>query len=122
MTKRITTCVVIATIAILAIYDTVILLEPTQGDTISEIVRQWASDYGSVPFGVGVLVGHWFWPRAGVLRSIPALLVVCALMLGADLLTTLRFMPVVNLILGAVAGGVFWGPEKPCDARLSGPL
>lgn len=46
-----------------ALYEIYGLVTKTKGDTLSELV--WtATDYTPLtPLVIGIIVGHWFWPR-----------------------------------------------------------
>lgn len=48
----------------LVVYELVTLANDAPGDTISEIVWEATARRPLVPFAVGVLCGHFFWPRA----------------------------------------------------------
>lgn len=46
----------------LASWTTVAKLWGHEGDTVSEVVVGWASNYPLILVGIGVVLGHWFWP------------------------------------------------------------
>lgn len=56
--------VVVGAIALLLIYEGWTLINGVRGDTISETVWR-ASQRPLVPFLVGLLCGHFFWPPKG---------------------------------------------------------
>lgn len=61
-TRKITiVTMAISAIALIA-WDVYVILtqEAGGGGTISEILRDWSVDIWTIPFAVGVLVGHWF--------------------------------------------------------------
>lgn len=62
MTRLITSIVVIVATAALVVYDIVIVIEPTPGDTISAVLLNWAHRYPVVSWLWGGLAGHLFWP------------------------------------------------------------
>ena len=57
--------VVLGAVALLLLYEGWTLINGTPNDTISESVWALAQRYSLVPFLVGLLCGHWFWPRGG---------------------------------------------------------
>lgn len=63
MTKRITKVVMIATAALIILWDIYVAVEPTPGDTISEVLLGWAMQHPIIPFAIGVVCGHLFWPQ-----------------------------------------------------------
>jgi hypothetical protein len=52
-----------ALLLLILLYELVALGTPQQGDTISEIVWRVSSTRPILPFAVGVLCGHFFWPK-----------------------------------------------------------
>lgn len=62
-TKWITIGVLLGCVTILVGWDIYVAINPPDGDTISEVLFQWAGDHPVVPFVIGVLCGHWFWPQ-----------------------------------------------------------
>ncbi len=65
--KKTTTWVVFVVAGILLIWDIYVFVTPPKGDTISEVIAEWAQEWTVVPFVFGVLMGHFFWP----VRTIP---------------------------------------------------
>lgn len=55
----------IAGIALLFVYEIYALKTAAQGDTISEMVWTWSSKTALLPFGFGLLCGHWFFCKSG---------------------------------------------------------
>lgn len=51
-----------ATIVLLGV-ETVALLDPAGGDTVSEVFWTAASSLPLVPFALGLLCGHLVWPK-----------------------------------------------------------
>jgi hypothetical protein len=62
-TKRITSGILIAVTIGLIVWDIFMATNPIQGDTISEIVLNFAFSNPSIPFAFGCLMGHLFWPQ-----------------------------------------------------------
>ena len=63
MTTKITIGILIAFIALLIAWDIWVYLEPTPGDTISEVTLRFAQRHPVLPAAIGVLVGHLLWPQ-----------------------------------------------------------
>lgn len=62
MTRKITVWILLAIGVILIAWDVYVWLEPTEGDTISEVVHGWGTRSWFLLVGIGVLLGHFFWP------------------------------------------------------------
>jgi len=62
-TKKITMGVIIAAIVGLVGWDVYVGFTPTEGDTISEVIREMAYRYPIIAVAAGILVGHWFWSK-----------------------------------------------------------
>lgn len=68
MTTRVMTLLFIAfTIVSIAVYDTLVAVNKTPGDTISEITLHWAVRQPISVFclgaALGIVLGHLFWPQ-----------------------------------------------------------
>lgn len=120
MTKKLTVGLILATIAIWIGWDVFVAIEPTPGDTESEVLRDWGWRAPSFVFALGALLGHWF-GNADALVALrerfpwsPVLLAgIGAAVVGADVagwLTDLH--PMVALLAGIPAGAVLW-PLRP---------
>lgn len=110
------TVIGMAVIALLVISDVVLANDEVPGNAPSQVVR-WLSRYTvGVPFGLGVLMGHWFHPIddfdpiLGV-RS-PLVLLVIGLVLGiGGFIISLRGRPQSAwpwAILGSLLGWLLW--------------
>ena len=64
-TKKITVCLLLAMIAILGLWDVFAVSNNVAGDTISSIVLGTAHKYPIIPFILGIVMGHLFWPNKG---------------------------------------------------------
>jgi hypothetical protein len=53
----------VASVCGLAGWDIFVAANSSPGDTISEVVLEVALRHPIVPFALGVLCGHWFWPQ-----------------------------------------------------------
>jgi hypothetical protein len=64
-TKLITSIIMVAVIAVLIIWDVYVAANPVPGDTISEITLNFARRHPVIPFALGFVCGHLFWPQSG---------------------------------------------------------
>lgn len=62
-TRKATVWIIIGTVVALILWDIFVAVEPEDGDTISEVVLGWARRSPAIPFAVGFLCGHLFWPQ-----------------------------------------------------------
>jgi len=62
-TKKITSGILITVTIALVIWDIFMAGNPTEGDTISEIILSFSFSNPSIPFAFGCLMGHLFWPQ-----------------------------------------------------------
>jgi len=61
--KKITIAIIaIVTVGLIA-WDIYVFKTPEVGDTISEILLEWAKRNPIIPFAFGVLMGHLFWSQ-----------------------------------------------------------
>ena len=58
---RLTAKIILGATAGLLAYDLYAAVSPEEGDTISEVVAREARRRPIIAFGLGVVVGHWFW-------------------------------------------------------------
>jgi hypothetical protein len=64
MTGRETTAIILVIVAgLLIVWDIYLAAAPPTGDTISEVIRDFAYRHPIIPFAIGVLIGHWFWGK-----------------------------------------------------------
>lgn len=61
-----TTWVIVASVVILVAYDIYAYRKKGWGNTISEVVATNSLRHPMIPFLVGVLMGHFFWPQVAV--------------------------------------------------------
>jgi hypothetical protein len=61
--RDITKLIVLATVALLIIYDIAAYAASGVGATISRVTLSWSQDIPIVLIGIGVLIGHLFWPQ-----------------------------------------------------------
>jgi hypothetical protein len=62
-TRKTTITILISTVSALILWDIWVFIEPTDGDTISEVTLGFASDHPVVALIIGVVMGHLFWPQ-----------------------------------------------------------
>jgi hypothetical protein len=58
---RLTTKIILGATCALVAYDLYAAVSPEEGDTISEVIAREARRRPIIAFGLGVVVGHWFW-------------------------------------------------------------
>lgn len=58
-----TIIILVVTAILLIVWDIVVAANPVAGDTISEITLAFARKHPVVPFIMGVIMGHLFWPQ-----------------------------------------------------------
>lgn len=65
MTKIVTKVLMLSIAIVLIGWDIYVAANDIPGDTISELTLSWAFMHPVIPFAVGVLCGHLFWPQGG---------------------------------------------------------
>jgi hypothetical protein len=63
MTRKVTISILIVLCLVLIGWDVWVYLEPTPGDTISEVTFAFAQRHPVLPFAIGVICGHLLWPQ-----------------------------------------------------------
>ena len=116
--RKITGIFMVVALAVIIAWDAFVAAEPTKGDTISEIIRDYASGHPVIPVGIGVVAGHFFWPKKkrinGIWTAIWLSLVGFGL-LFSGLVFDLRWPPMLPFIGGVCLGHMVWaqvGPRK----------
>lgn len=61
--RKLTIGILVATALFLIGYDIVVAVNKEEGDTISEVTLDKAIRYPIIPFALGVVMGHLFWPQ-----------------------------------------------------------
>lgn len=95
-------------------YDIWVAVEPTDDDTISEILRGLSYDWGIVPFLWGILTGHLFIKKSWTgykFKSWWRYIYLSASAIGVGAVSYFDLFsihPTVWLGLGAIAGWMFW--------------
>jgi peptidoglycan/LPS O-acetylase OafA/YrhL len=59
-TRRMTIFILLAVAAVLIVWDVYVFVEPSEGDTISEVLAR-APRF--IVFAIGFVCGHIFWPQ-----------------------------------------------------------
>ena len=63
MTRKITIGLLVGAAAVLIGWDVWAVINPATDDTISEILFATAMQHPVIPFALGVVFGHLFWPQ-----------------------------------------------------------
>ena len=61
--KKLTAIILVVVVSAISIYDIFAAVYGGDGATVSEVVRAVSYSYPIVPFTLGVVCGHWFWPK-----------------------------------------------------------
>lgn len=62
-TRTVTIALILVTVACWLAWDVFAAIGAQQGATISEVVYGAARGHPAIPFGVGFICGHLFWPQ-----------------------------------------------------------
>lgn len=116
--------IVLSTIA-LAAYDVWPLLTEVEGDTISEVLRDWAPRHPFVPLALCVLIGHWFIHIPGWTRpkhgpkalALLGVLVLAGATLAPSVGVSIWIPAVVTGPIGLALGATLWSLEAPRKDR-----
>jgi len=63
MLDTIAKLIIIAIIAVITIWDVAVVLMGRPDTTISAVILKLSKEHPMIPFTLGVLVGHLFWPN-----------------------------------------------------------
>ena len=118
--KHTSIIIIIATVA-LAGYDILPLLTKVDGDTISEVLRDWAPRHPFVPLALCVLIGHWFIHIPGWTRpkhgpkalALLGLLVLAGSLIASSVGVSIWIPAVVTGPIGLALGATLWSLEAP---------
>lgn len=129
MTRKLTIGFILFVIFAVIAYDVWVWIEPTSGDTISEVIRDYGSRSWFVLVSLGVLLGHFFWNAKKVdyerrKWTMLGLLVLGVILLCIDIIANIAGAEWHRLFSGAwvllVAVGVVFGRLGwPLQARSS---
>lgn len=117
--RTITICILIGSATALVAWDIYIVTSRPREDTISEILLDWARRVSFLPYAVGVVIGHLFWPAHGMVPidwifSLTALLVIgfvgaCVQFIARVTLNGgLAISPMIHVTLGILMGHWLW--------------
>lgn len=119
MTKLATKIGILVLAAVAIAWDVFVAVEPTAGDTISELTLAASMVFPALPFGIGVLCGHLFWPNSyhmgwwAVLAFVPAFALALWSILSADpVVVFLQSNPVIPLLAGIPIGHLLWPQQR----------
>jgi hypothetical protein len=119
--RAVTRALVLCAVALIGLYDVLPFWSPVDGDTVSEVVRDAGMQSPAVPWGVGFLVGHFFWPGERELSHAAAIGfgvgAGVVLHLFAPVFASLPAASIVVCAVGAFCGHLVWPleREKPPD-------
>lgn len=115
-TKKITTALIIVTIAVWGIWDLVAVWTPRPGDTESEIILDAFQSHPSLVYLFGMLCGHWTWPNKERFKYDEMLVgwgVGAVIFSGSHIFEWLYDVPIAALFLtGYIAGHYLWGLKR----------
>ena len=115
---RLTKTIVLVAAVVAIVLDIVFVLNRTPGDTFSAVITGWSWRYQSVPFGLGVIGGHLFWPaeyarmRSARRQRLGWLVAACAAAIFVDW-TVCVMVPTWPVIAGAIVGRLTWAQPPP---------
>ncbi len=116
-TRKLTKYLLASTAVVWIVWDIFVAIEPTPGDTESEVIRDYAWNHPFVPLGFGVLMGHFLWTRAGgrYFKRSPWLLVPIGLgALALDASGVIgSIQPLIPFGAGMLLGHTLWTQSTP---------
>lgn len=119
--RKVTKIILVVAAMGLILYDFIPFLDPTRGDTISEVIMYYALRLFTLPFGFGVLCGHFFWPWDDHYPQPKILIPVAVLLLVLDVaahtcsigfLLTVQSYPIIWFVSGVPFGHCFWPQQR----------
>jgi hypothetical protein len=132
-TQWLTLGVIIAATLGLIVYDVAVAIEPTPGDTISEILLSFGYRHPTIPWVWGGITGHLFWPMRLLGKEVTpipfstlgvrwqlykwvalaTLIALTLVLIGLEIGAILPAVnPVIPLLLGISAGHFGWPQMK----------
>lgn len=111
MPRRWTIGLLAGAIALLVGWDLWVAANDVPGDTISEVVLGWSRKVWTLPLAVGVVCGHWFWPRAPQPRWITVSLFsgLAVTAITFDVVGHPEVLPAIPFAIGVLVGHFGWG-------------
>lgn len=61
--KRVSTIIMVLTVAILIAIDIILLLTGGVEATFSRVILESSKKHPIISVAIGILIGHWFWPQ-----------------------------------------------------------
>lgn len=118
--RPITGTVLIAIVVILILWDLVAFFTGTGNDTESGMILEFAYANFTLPFAMGGLLGHFFWPRDkppfGLDRTQAFFFVIIPLMIAVSIVDIFYLTPTWLLpwlpVIGFPIGSFFWPQRK----------
>lgn len=122
MNARTQTIIVSVAAAIgLIAWDIIVLLNNTEGDTISNVIYDGSQYAAAIPYACGALCTHWFWPTRRHLLPIPYMASI--LIAGATLVTAAGWVlghpewwGLLSLVTGGAAGKLWPNKVRPTSS------
>jgi len=110
-----TKIVLLGLLAAMIGYDVFAYVEPTDGDTFSEVILAGSEKWPALTWAFGAFVGHLFWPSEADRSTKAKFAGLGGLVAGAGALTfagDFDVHPLVLLVTGIVSGHLAW-PQTP---------
>lgn len=97
------------------VYDIIMAANGKKGDTISEVTLFYSFKNSFIPFAVGYLAGHLFWPRKkeelNIFISIGLGIVLGIITFFINRLSGISFYPIIWMTVGIPLGHFIWWQE-----------
>jgi hypothetical protein len=111
-TKKLTKYFLAISGLIWIVYDIIVAFNGKEGDTISEITLFYSFKNSFIPFAIGYLIGHLFWPRDEEEIKLPVS-ILFGIAFGISCFVINRFSaitinPIAFVIAGIVLGHILW--------------
>jgi hypothetical protein len=107
-TRGFSIAVMIAATVLLGAFDIYLATNDAPGDTYSEIIKHASERVALLPWGFGLLCGHWFWNGERVRAWWAWPLAGTSLVLAGILQWFDLSHPLVSCAMGLIAGRVAW--------------
>ena len=117
--RTITKWIIISLSIVLIVYDIFPALSEPTGDTISEFIRDTSNTIWFIPYGIGVLCGHFFWPWSPLFPKPERYYFLIGMVLSILIMQWITYLLDVQLtctlcilVIGIVEGGITWASDK----------
>lgn len=118
--RHITVKILAGVALLLAGWDVVVAFNPETGDTISEITHLTGTEWVGIPFALGALMGHFFFPsekkpRPAIYWGLFGTLVALtgSFFVFPRIAKGLFNSPSIALLVGIPVGALLWPQAKP---------